>query len=237
MRQVPHYLMIGNGRVARHFQFYFSHLKISYSTWHRQEPRPTLRRLINNSSHILLLISDGAIENFIAKELKDSSQLLIHYSGSLITQSAYGTHPLMTFSETLYLEEQYKKIPFIIDNDAPSFEELFPGLPNPHYRLAKESKAKYHALCVLSGNFSCMLWQKLISTFENEFKFDPVIAQPYLLQQTQNLLNNPKTALTGPLVRNDIKTIKSNISALDSDPFQDVYKSFVECYQKLMKEF
>jgi predicted short-subunit dehydrogenase-like oxidoreductase (DUF2520 family) len=237
MRQVPHYLIIGNGRVARHFQFYFTKLKISYSSWHRQEPHSTLQQFIKDSSHILLLISDGAIEEFIAKELKDNSQILIHFSGSLITSSAYGTHPLMTFSDTLYPEDQYKTIPFIIDQDAPAFHELFPALPNAHFRLAKELKGKYHALCVLSGNFSCMLWQKLISSFENEFKFNPEIAQPYLLQQTQNILNNHKTALTGPLVRNDFSTIKNNIAALDSDPFQDVYKSFIECYQKLTKEF
>jgi predicted short-subunit dehydrogenase-like oxidoreductase (DUF2520 family) len=166
----------------------------------------------------------------------NSSQLLIHFSGSLITNLAYGTHPLMTFSEVLYPKDQYKTIPFVIDQDAPPFQKIFPSLPNPHFRLAKENKAKYHALCVLSGNFSCMLWQKLISTFENEFKFNPEIAQPYLLQQTQNILNNPKTALTGPLIRNDSHTIKNNIASLDLDPFQDVYKSFVECYQKLQKE-
>jgi predicted short-subunit dehydrogenase-like oxidoreductase (DUF2520 family) len=237
MRQVPHYLIIGNGRVARHFTFYFSHLDIPYSTWHRQESHTTLQRLIKESSHILILINDGAIEHFIGHELKNGAQLLIHFSGSLITDLAYGCHPLMTFSEALYPEDQYKTIPFIVEQDAPAFQELFPGLPNPHTRLEKKLKAKYHALCVLSGNFSCMLWQKLISTFENEFKFAPEIAQPYLLQQTQNIQNNYKTALTGPLVRNDLNTIKNNIASLESDPFQEVYKSFVECYRKLTGEF
>lgn len=237
MRQVPHYLIIGNGRVAQHFQFYFSTLKISYATWRRQEPTASLQQKINDASHILLLINDGAIEDFIKEKLYNSSCLLLHFSGSLVTDLAVGTHPLMTFGDALYPADQYRTIPFIIDDGAPPFPELFPDLPNPHFRLAKELKDKYHALCVLSGNFSCMLWQKLISSFENEFNFNPAIAQPYLLQQTQNILNNPKTALTGPLVRQDMLTIDKNIAALNADPFQDVYKSFVACYQQLTKEY
>jgi predicted short-subunit dehydrogenase-like oxidoreductase (DUF2520 family) len=236
MRQVPHYLVIGNGRVARHFQHYFSLLNISFSNWHRQQSLSKLNEDIKSASHILLLISDKGIDDFIETNLKNTQSLLIHFSGSFTTPLAIGTHPLMTFSENLYSLQQYQTIPFVIDQDAPEFTELFPDLPNQHVRLRKELKAKYHALCVLSGNFSCMLWQKLFSSLATEFNFPPEIAQPYLLQQTQNILTNPKTALTGPLVRNDFQTIQKNLAALDGDPFQEVYKSFVKCYELLPKE-
>jgi hypothetical protein len=236
MRQVPHYLIIGNGRVARHFQYYFSLLQFPFSNWHRQEPFSKLQQQIKLSSHILLLISDHSIDDFILKNLKNMKALLIHFSGSLATEYAHGTHPLMTFSENLYALEKYKTIPFVIDQDAPDFSVLFPNLPNPFVRLDKRLKAKYHALCVLSGNFSCMLWQKLFNTFEEEFKLSSEIAHPYFLQQTENIFKNSKTALTGPLVRNDIHTIEKNLAALDSDPFQEVYEVFVKCYQKLHKE-
>jgi 2-dehydropantoate 2-reductase len=236
MRQVPHYLLIGNGRVARHFQHYFSLLQISFSHWQRQHTLEELQEKIKLSSHILILISDHAIKNFIATHLKNSGCTLIHFSGSLVTDLAHGAHPLMTFAEDLYLETQYKTIPFVIDQDAPDFHEILPGLTNQHVRLEKSLKAKYHALCVLSGNFSCMLWQKLFSTLEKEFKLPAAIAHPYFLQQTKNLYTNPETALTGPLVRADFQTINKNLQALESDPFREVYQSFVACYQKLEKE-
>jgi len=236
MRQVPHYLIIGNGRVARHFQHYFSLLQLSYTNWHRQQPITKLEDAIKSASHILLLISDHSIDNFITRYLNHTESRLIHFSGSLTTTLAYGTHPLMTFGENLYALEQYQTIPFVIDDDAPDFVELFPQLPNQSVRLVKALKAKYHALCVLSGNFSCMLWQKLFNSLQEEFNLSAEIAYPYLLQQTQNILNNPKTALTGPLVRNDVKTIAKNLAALDADPFQQVYQSFVECYLKLHEE-
>ena len=233
MRQVPHYLLIGNGRVSRHFQHYFSLLNISFTLWHRKLPLAELHEKLSVATHILILINDDAIENFIEEHLKNTQAIRIHFSGSLVTDLAYGAHPLMTFNNTLYSPEHYSTIHFVTDADAP--DTLLPDVPNQHVRLQKNMKAKYHALCVLSGNFSCMLWQKLFASFENEFNIPPSIAHGYLRQQTQNILDNYQTALTGPLVRDDQKTIEKNISALEADSFQKIYTSFVECYQ-LQKE-
>ncbi len=236
MRQAPHYLLIGNGRVARHFRHYFSLLSLSFTTWQRGESEATLQQEIHRATHILILISDQQIEYFIAQHLKNTTALLIHFSGSLISAEAHGAHPLMPFNQDLYDLAQYKAIPFVIDHDAPAFNTLLPGLPNQHARLEKSLKPKYHALCVLSANFSCLLWQKLFTSLEQEFHLPPDIAKTCLQQQTNNLLANPKTAFTGPLVRGDAVTIEKNKAALAGDPFQKVYESFVECYQALKKE-
>jgi hypothetical protein len=252
MRQVPHYLIIGNGRVATHFKHYFSLLHLPYSSWQRQQSFAQLQEKIQQATHILLLISDSALPEFIAKHLQlciskinspkinspkiNSSEIkLIHFSGSLIiddicidgVSNVYGAHPLMTFGNDLYDLPRYQSIPFVIDEEAIPFSELLPGLENQDLRMPKSLKAKYHALCVLSGNFSCLLWQKLFSTLENDFKFPAAIAYPYLQQQMLNLMANPQTALTGPLVRGDKMTIEKNLSALQGDAFQKVYESFV----------
>jgi predicted short-subunit dehydrogenase-like oxidoreductase (DUF2520 family) len=237
MRQVPRYLLIGNGRVARHFQHYFSLLGLSFTAWHRSQPDTALTQQLHDATHVLILISDQQIETFIEQRLNHNQAMLIHFSGSLISQTAYGAHPLMTFSQALYSLEHYQKIPFVIDHDAPAFDRLLPGLPNVHVRLEKSLKEKYHALCVLSGNFSCLLWQKLLVSFEEEFHFPREMAHLYLQQQTNNVISNPKTALTGPLVRNDVTTIQKNLAALKGDPFEKVYESFVACYQQLTHHF
>lgn len=232
MRQVPSYLIIGNGRVARHIRHYFALLAIEYHQWNRSLSVEQLSLLAAAATHILLLISDDAIEPFIASHLQGVSGLLIHFSGSLVTARAVGAHPLMTFGNILYSEADYRAIPFVIDEDAPPFEELLPGLPNSHVRLSSEQKAKYHALCVISGNFSCMLWQKLMSDFEHELKLPASIAYPYLQRQMQNLMNDYRTALTGPLPRHDQMTIHKNLQSLNGDPFQQIYQAFVDCYQR-----
>ena len=230
MRQVPTYLLIGNGRVSRHFQRYFSLLGLSFLTWSRKQPQSELLTAIEQATHILILIPDTAIEPFIVANLAAINKPRIHFSGSLVTTYAYGAHPLMTFSHDLYELDRYQQIPFILDHDAPELSELLPGLPNSSQRLHTSLKAKYHALCVLSGNFSCMLWQKFFKTLESEFNLSPEIAHPYLQQQMRNLIENPEAALTGPLIRGDTETIQKNLQALTSDPFQAVFKSFVDCF-------
>lgn len=232
MRQVPHYLLIGNGRVARHFHYYFSLLSLSFESWHRQQPLFKLQHQLNTSalSHIMLLINDDSIEDFILKNLNSTKAVKIHFSGSLVTPYAYGAHPLMSFNDHLYDIKQYQSIGFVIDHDAPEFEILLPGLSNKHIRLNISKKPKYHALCVLSGNFSCLLWKKLFDTLESEFNIPHSIAYPYLLQLTQNIVQDYTSALTGPLVRQDKITIENNIKSLKKDPFQKIYRSFVSCY-------
>jgi len=236
MRQVPHYLIIGNGRVATHIKQYFSLLSLSYSTWHRSESYSLLNEVLTRATHVLLLISDRAIETFIDEHLHAFRGKRIHFSGALVTDKAYGLHPLMTFSDQLYNLEKYQSIPFVIDHDAPSFETLLPGLSNQHARLDKSLKEKYHAMCVLSGNFSCLLWQKFFNALENEFTLPASLSHYYLKQQTENLMMTPETAFTGPLVRGDQVTIEKNIAALENDAFQAVYKSFLTCYEKMKRE-
>lgn len=231
MRQVPRYLLIGNGRVSRHFQHYFSFLNISFTLWHRKFSLTQLYEQLKACTHVLILISDDAIENFIEENLKNTTALCIHFSGSLVIEQAYGAHPLMTFSHSLYTQDHYSTMYFVIDDDAPEFEILLPGISNSHARLQKALKAKYHALCVLSGNFSCMLWQKLFFSFESEFNISQSAAHSFLRQQTQNIIDHYQSALTGPLVRNDENTIKKNLFALTADSFQNIYQSFVLCYQ------
>lgn len=236
MGQVPRYLIIGAGRLARHFQHYFSLLDLPFTSWCRQEPRAKLYAALPHASHVLVLVSDQAIENFVRAHKEKTKAYWIHCSGSLVSEICHGAHPLMTFGETYYDLTVYPTIPFILDHDAPTFSTLLPGLPNTHARLDTRLKAKYHALCVLSGNFSCMLWQKMFVSFEEELNLSPTLAHPYLKQQMQNIMQDAASALTGPLVRRDTKTIEKNIAALTADAFQDIYKSFVSCYQQLKEK-
>lgn len=233
MRQVPHYLLVGHGRVAQHFKHYFSLSSLSYDSWYRQQPLEKLYQHLETATHVLLLISDHAINDFVTQYIHPLQKICIHFSGGLTSPHAYGAHPLMTFNTKSYPLHVYQAIPFIVDHDAPDFEILLPGLTNPHVRIPTSMKMKYHALCVLSGNFSCMLWQKFMENISKEFHFPPEIVFPYLFQQLQNLCDDPSSALTGPLVREDFHTIEQHLLALQSDPFCEVYASFVNCYQQI----
>jgi predicted short-subunit dehydrogenase-like oxidoreductase (DUF2520 family) len=233
MGQVPHYLMIGDGRIARHMACYFDFLGLQYHTWARgTHDVKQLPELIDHATHILLLISDDAIEDFINTHLLNANKMLVHFSGSLITPHAHSAHPLMSFTPTLYSMDIYKSIWFITEEEGPDFNHLLPSLPNSHASIPKADKNLYHSMCVLSSNFTCLLWQKLFNTFAQKWQIPEAAVQPILQQVVQNLMQDQKTALTGPLLRNDINTIQKNLQALENDPYQAVYQAFVAAYQQ-----
>lgn len=234
--QVPAYLLIGNGRAQRHMACYFDYLGISYTHWHRGMAEETLASLAAEATHILILIRDDAIADFAQFHLSGVAALKIHFSGVLVVDGIHGVHPLMTFGPDLYTREKYISIPFVAEDDAPEFSALLPGLPNPSARIKKADKAKYHALCAMAGNFSCLLWQKLMDSFASDFGLPPDTANAYLRQQTENLLHDYKTALTGPLARGDRVTVQKHLAALKGDPFAEVYQSFITAYEGIREK-
>lgn len=233
MGQVPHYLIIGDGRIARHIALYFDHLGLQYQTWARRTcDVRVLPNVVDKATHVLLLISDSAIEDFINKHLLHSNKILVHFSGSLTTPAAHCAHPLMSFTKTLYAPDVYKSIWFITEQEGLPFSELLPGVPNQHMAIPKADKNLYHSMCVLSSNFTCLLWQKLFNTLMTKWQIPASAAHPILQQVMQNLMQDPNGALTGPLVRNDLNTINNNLQALENDAYQAIYEAFVNAYQQ-----
>lgn len=224
------YGILGDGRVARHVSAYFNLLGILHLNWARRTAQTTgvsPEEALKEAQIILVLLKDDAIESFIQEHPLLKSRPLVHFSGSLVTSLAIGVHPLMTFGPETYDLSTYEAIPFILEEGEITFAELFPGLSNPHYTLPKDLKPLYHALCVMSGNFTTILWQKLFRDFQERLDLPPDVALPYLRQVTANLHSLPTQALTGPLVRRDRATIASNLEALSGDEFEGVYRAFV----------
>jgi predicted short-subunit dehydrogenase-like oxidoreductase (DUF2520 family) len=135
-------------------------------------------------------------------------------------------HPLMTFGENTYELDQYLKIPFITSNES----ENLPFLPNRIIRIKPEQKSLYHAMCVLSGNFSQMLFTLAASRL-NKLGINNNDLKNYVFQSISNVESNPLQNLTGPIVRKDHQTIQKNISALENPEHQKLYKTFVEIYE------
>lgn len=226
------YLIVGSGKVATHFAHYFAVARIDFLQWARR-PRmvpsnrlAVLSRLPDNITHVLLLIQDGAIDQFIRAHAHLRSRTLVHFSGSLVSDYAVGVHPLMTFTDRLYPGDFYPTIPFILEKGAGSFARILPGLKNPHYQLERDLKPLYHALCVLSGNFTSILWSKFFKEL-NRLGLPDEAGYPYLERICGNLRDPTVPATTGPLVRKDYDTIRRNLKALEDDPFCEVYQAFL----------
>ncbi|HUP58400.1 MAG TPA: DUF2520 domain-containing protein [Bdellovibrionota bacterium] len=233
-------ILIGDGRLARHLTRYFEQLSLPFLPWSRRalaEGRTVpLERLVEQAAAergqptALLAIKDAAVEPFIAENLCLERCDRVHFAGRLTTPLAWGAHPLFSFSSSLHERELYERIPFVIDQAAPPLSRLIPGLPNPEFRLDPERRARYHALCVLAGNFTTLLWRKLFFELDWELDMKREHALPYLESVLQGLVS-PGAPLTGPLARGDRATVEENLKALGGDPFEGVYQAFVRAFE------
>jgi hypothetical protein len=219
------YGLIGRGRFACHLAFYWQSLGIPFRHWHRglsTTPEDTLQ----NTDVLALAISDAALEPFLDSYPQLSNRTLVHFSGAHVSERAIGLHPLSSFSPTLFAPEVYPTIPFIGERGRPGLREVFPAFTNPFHVIAPEDKPRYHAACVLGGNFSTLLWTK----FRHELEALGIpgdAGMPYMKAIFENLQRSPEQALTGPLARKDVRTIQRNLSALGSDPYANVYAAFL----------
>jgi 2-dehydropantoate 2-reductase len=226
--QYLQYLVVGNGKVAKHFTHYFELLGIHFSQWDRRLPLSDLYSKLETCTHVLVLISDKALIPFIETHFHSSSKPITHFSGSLDIPGAFSAHPLQTFTEDLYSLEDYQRIPFVL-TEGVEFKNILPGLPNPSFHIPAGAKSHYHALCVMGGNFTTLLWQHVFAEFA-KLGLPSEIAWPYMDKVIQNLKFNNQQALTGPIQRRDALTIKKNIEALNQDSYQDIYRAFVKAH-------
>lgn len=213
--------------MATHVVRYFELLSLPHRQWSRSRGG-TAQDLLEGCDPILLLVSDGAIVRVAKTFGSEGGRTLVHFSGAVHTAAAAGMHPLCTFGPTTYDLDTYRDIPFVCEAGGPRFSDVFPELPNPHYAIDPDRKPLYHALAVLAGNFTTVLWTKLFDVFERDLGLPRAVALPYLARVAANLTDPAHPPLTGPVSRGDRATVRANLAALSGDPFAAVYRAFVE---------
>jgi predicted short-subunit dehydrogenase-like oxidoreductase (DUF2520 family) len=241
VRQAPFkYLLVGNGRLAIYLKDYFEQKNITFTHWCRShDSLKTLNHHISSSTHVLLAISDDSLENFILEHQSNlNGKTVVYFSGALYLRPCqfdriqiFGMHPLMSFTGKRYGLDLYESINFICDVEN-AFEQVFPQLMNPSYFINPKQKSLYHALCVMSGNFTSLLWSSIESEFKDNLNLPKNILNQYKEQVFKNVLNDSKTSLTGPFVRGDTNTIKKNQLALGGHQMKDLYDNFYKLYKQ-----
>jgi 2-dehydropantoate 2-reductase len=227
------YLIIGSGKAARHLTQYFSLLKPTHPhltclSWNRTQTESQLQELLPKATHVIVAIRDSAIESFIQENLKNFVGVVVHLSGALEISGAVSAHPLMTFGPDHYDLKTYQKIPFILTKPH-SISDVLPDFQNPSFHISKTEKPLYHALCVVAGNFSTLLWVEAQKQLQC-LGLPKEILFPYLEQTLKNFERFGADSLTGPIARNDQGTIDKNIQALSACRLQEVYQAFANTF-------
>jgi predicted short-subunit dehydrogenase-like oxidoreductase (DUF2520 family) len=223
----PTYGLIGRGRLAGHLARYLELEDRRVVRWHRGRSESAAEGLAD-ADILLLAISDDALEDFVDSAGWSRGRLLVHFSGSLVISGAHGLHPLMTFGTEPYDLETYRSIPFVAERGGAGFEQVFPALRNPCWVIDPSLKPLYHALCVLSGNFTTLLWGKAMDDFESRLGLPREILRPFLERTAANTLSGGRSELTGSLARGESGTIARDLAGLTGDPFRDVYLAVAE---------
>jgi len=227
----PTYGLIGRGRVATHMARYLKLEAQPFLSWHRGEAVAPEEALAD-ADIVLLAISDDALASFLADHPNLQNRPTVHFSGSLTLEGAHGFHPLMTFGPESYDLESYRTVPFVIEEGGLRFYEVFPALRNPSWLIDPELKPLYHALCVLAGNFTTMLWAKAFDGFEQRLGLPREVLEPYLDRTRLNIAASGRDALTGSLARGDRWTVERDLRALEGDSYHEVYRAFIGAFDK-----
>lgn len=222
-------LIIGSGRMATQFRYALEKLKVPYSIWLRSEGAFTLGGKTQKAKRVLLLLPDKALSSFVddhAPFLRD--KILIHFSASHRDPRILGFHPLGTFNREQEID--FNEVAFHGVHPESLFREALPYLTNNYSQLSEEQMQSYHALCVVGANFSAVLWNAFFKEMKN-LGVSESAAKNYFKMFAANVARNPSAAITGPLVRNDHRTIEKNISALENKKeLQAIYKAFVQVF-------
>lgn len=196
----------------------------------------TLPSLVDDCDCLFLTVPDSQISLVwqSLSQLPINDKWIGHCSGLLTSQIftikqtvhplSFSFHPLSAIYDRFTSYKSMEKISFTLEADPtllPALQKLLSPLSNPIAILSAEHKALYHAACVMLSNHVVALAQVGSDMLEKcglDSSFCQQAWHTLFLDNAKNICNvGPIEALTGPVERNDIKTIKQHLANLPND--------------------
>lgn len=194
---------------------------------------------------IFITVPDGVISE-IFEELKNydlREKQICHCSGSMTAEEAFpgiaetgaagcSIHPLFPVSDRYESYRELKDAFFCIEGSEAHLREwklLLEGLGPKVQMIAPDKKGLYHAACAISSNLVCALVQESIDLLENcGFSRDFALQAltPLMRSNMEHLIERgPVDALTGPVERNDVRTVGKHLRVLPEAEDRELYRS------------
>ncbi len=196
---------------------------------------------------VFIALPDDQIGAMAARLRRDghltAGTVLVHFSGihpaSLLLGEegpllrALAIHPLQSFADAVMGVRLFPGSPCSVEGAEellPLGEELVADLGGIPFRLAAEYKELYHAAACVASNYLVTLVDtasEMLTAcgFGRDEAFR--LLAPLLRGTGQNLsVLGPELALTGPIARGDLRTVRKHLDALAALPaeMQDVYR-------------
>lgn len=202
----------------------------------------TLDELVKDSEVLFITVPDGVIKEVWEqlKTLQVTGKIICHCSGVLSSQIfsdiaeyqcyGYSIHPLLAISSKHNSFWELSNAIFTIEGDAgylQDMKKMVKSCGNQVIEMKPQEKIRYHAAAVLSSNLVLALLETAteelmacgFSGDEAKNALLPLICGnvEHLKQQTI------EEALTGPVERCDVTTVKSHLEKLDGEN-REIYR-------------
>lgn len=194
-----------------------------------------LEQLVEASDILFITTSDDQIESVVKQLCEDCclkpGQLIVHTSGALPSTIlsptkffgcfTYSMHPLQAFADVDKSVSDLPNTYFCIEGDEEKLsilEDILHTCKNAYFKVRPEQKVLYHtSACMLSNYLVTLIHNSLILMdgiqIDNSTAFKSML--PLVNSTIQNVLDlGTKDALTGPIARGDIETVKKQLEAV-----------------------
>lgn len=213
----------------------------------------SLEDIVSISDAIFITTPDGVIQD-IWNSIKNyplKGKCICHCSGAMssmifsgINQMeafGYSIHPLFAINSKLQSYRDISKAYFTIEGSETYLEywrDLFLKLGNKVRIISSEKKVLYHSAAVCASNLVTGLF-KMAADIMEECGFDRESSEEALMPLFINNCRNvedvgAEEALTGPVERNDVKTVADHINKLPEDKltvYRELSKELVKIAQ------
>lgn len=214
---------------------------VSASQFTDSKSYKTIDELIAASSIIFITVNDSQIQAVweLCKKSDLTNKILCHCSGAMTASvfsgieqtKAYGysVHLLFSFNDKYNSYKEISKAFFTVEGDENHIDyvtDIIKKTGNEYVVIDGRNKDKYHGAAVFVSNLVIGLFhsgKKLLMDcgFCDEQAQKALI--PLFINNAANLsCVGESSALTGPVDRNDLDTVKKNINCLDDD-YKDIY--------------
>lgn len=203
----------------------------------------TMKEIVKMCDTLFLTVPDGQILEVWnqVKSFPIEGKMICHCSGAMSAEifsgihekKAYGysIHPMFPFNSKTIPYETMQSAFFTVEGDEEKRNDLvsmIQGFGNQVKVLDSKNKTSYHAASVMASNQVVALMEMAVTLlkkcqFSEREALDAL--RPLALKNLENILTVGTTkALTGPVERNDVETVKKHLRDLDEEQ-REVYQA------------
>ncbi len=190
-----------------------------------------LTEVVKKSDIIFITTPDdkiGEVSDNISKlNINIKDKIFVHMSGALSSDvfsefkkagaKTVSLHPLLSFADINKAKENIKDAYFSVEGDMNDLLDFIKYIDIKYFEINKEDKVKYHLSAVIFSNYLVTLLnygENILNSID--IKNGACVMKPLIDATLSNVYDKGSdNALTGPIRRCDIETIKKHISVLD----------------------